>query len=234
MRRESELADRELFAGSRCTYPHAEPAARVEARLLEALTRDRYNARAAEIAMSLRERWIDLLYRVATGTKGSRALLTPIGITIFGAVTAAFVLAALLVDRLLGLPSLLPERARLPVSLAVMALGLAATAWSVSHFLRVRGTPVPFNPPPKVVATGPYRYARNPMLTGVFLFLFGLGLAVDSLSLVFVFTPLYVLFNVWELKAIEEPELVRRFGDEYIEYRRRTPMFVPSLRRDHR
>jgi protein-S-isoprenylcysteine O-methyltransferase Ste14 len=141
-----------------------------------------------------------------------------------------FVLAAILVDRMLSLPSLLPAGARLPVSIPVMAVGAVVTAWSALHFLRVKGTPVPFNPPPKVVETGPYRYARNPMLTGVFLFLFGLGLAVDSPSLVFFFTPLYVLFNVWELKQIEEPELVRRFGDEYIEYRRRTPMFVPGFR----
>ena len=52
----------------------------------------------------------------------------------------------------------------------------------------------------------------------------------SSFSLVFVFTPLYILFNVWELKRIEEPELVRRLGDEYIEYRARTPMFIPRLR----
>ena len=66
------------------------------------------------------------------------------------------------------------------------------------------------------------------MLTGVFLLLFGIGCGIDSLSLVAVFTPLYVLVNVWELKHIEEPELVKRLGDEYIEYRRQTPMFVPG------
>jgi protein-S-isoprenylcysteine O-methyltransferase Ste14 len=90
---------------------------------------------------------------------------------------------------------------------------------------------VPFNPPPTVVKSGPYRYARNPMLTGVFLFLFGLGLGIDSFSLVFFFTPLYIVVNVWELKEIEEPELVKRFGDGFIQYRLRTPMFFPRFRR---
>lgn len=180
--------------------------------------------------MKFRERWINLLHGVATGTSKTRALLTPIGVTIFGLFTAIFVFAALLVDRLLSLPSLLPEGVRLPVSIPIMAVGVAATAWSAFHFLRVKGTPVPFNPPPKVVETGPYRYARNPMLTGVFLLLFGLGVAVDSFSLVCFFTPLYVLINVWELKAIEEPELIKRLGDEYVEYRRRTPMFIPGFK----
>jgi hypothetical protein len=54
---------------------------------------------------------------------------------------------------------------------------------------------------------------------------------LDSLSLFTVFTPLFILANVWELKAIEEPELVRRFGQKYEDYRRRTPMFVPRLGR---
>lgn len=177
--------------------------------------------------MGIRESWIDILHRAATGTKRTRTLLTPIGVAIFGAFTALFVIVALWVDDLLNLPGLLPDGARLPVAIPVMALGLAVTAWSGYHFLKVKGTPVPFNPPPEVVSTGPYRHARNPMLTGVFLFLFGLGFFFDSLSLVFLFTPMFILINVWELKRIEEPELVKRFGDTYLEYRRRTPMFIP-------
>jgi protein-S-isoprenylcysteine O-methyltransferase Ste14 len=69
------------------------------------------------------------------------------------------------------------------------------------------------------------------MLTGVFLFLFGMGFAFDSFSLVLFFTPLFILTNVWELKEIEEPELVKRFGDTYVDYQKRTPMFIPGLGR---
>lgn len=182
--------------------------------------------------MRFRERWIDLLYVAATGTRRFRALLTPIGLMVFGLFTTLFVLAGLLVDRLLGLPDLVPEGTRLPVSMPLIAVGVLVTAWSALHFLKLEGTPVPFNPPPKVVRTGPYRYARNPMVTGVFILLFGIGFAVNSISLVCFFTPLYVLVNVWELKQIEEPELVKRLGNEYVEYRRQTPMFFPGIRRD--
>jgi len=180
--------------------------------------------------MDFRKHWINLLHRAATGTKKTRTLLTPIGLIIFGVFTALFVFAAIFVDRLLSLPHLLSEGAVFPVSIPLIVAGLAVTAWSAFHFLKVQGTPVPFNPPPKVVNTGPYRHARNPMLTGVFLFLFGIGFSVNSVSLVFFFTPLYVLINVWELKKIEEPELIKRLGDEYIEYRRHTPMFIPGCR----
>ena len=181
--------------------------------------------------MSLRGRWIDVVHRAATGTRRARTLLTPVGVAVFAGYTALFVLAGVLVDSLLRLPKLLPESARLPLAVPAMAAGLGVTAWSAFHFLRARGTPVPFNPPPRLVTCGPYRLSRNPMLTGVFLFLFGLGLTVNSVSLVLFFVPLFILANVWELNAIEEPELVKRLGDEYAEYRRRTPMFIPRVRR---
>jgi len=180
--------------------------------------------------MAFRNRWINLLNKAATGTKKTRMLLTPVGVTLFGAFTALFVVAALLIDRVLNLPRILPEGPRLPVSVPMIAAGLAVTVWSVFHFLKVKGTPVPFNPPPKVVDTGPYRHVRNPMLSGIFLFLFGIGFMVNSASLVLFFTPLYILINVWELKKIEEPELIKRLGDDYIEYRKHTPMFIPGCR----
>ena len=127
----------------------------------------------------------------------------------------------------MSLPGLLPDDVRLPIAIPIMVIGVVLTAWSGFHFVKVKGTPVPFNPPPEIVDSGPYRFARNPMLTGVFLFLFGLGFSLDSFSLVLIFTPLFILVNIWELKNIEEPELVKRFGEAYVEYRRRTPMFIP-------
>lgn len=180
--------------------------------------------------MGIRDRWISLLHRAATGSKKTRTLLTPIGVVIFGVFTALFVILAVLLDRLLAITWPVPNVISWLVSIPLMAIGVAATAWSVSHFLRVKGTPVPFNPPPTLVTTGPYRFSRNPMLTGVFLVLFGIGFAIKSLSLVVFFTPLFVLANVWELKEIEEPELVKRLGEDYVAYRQRTPMFIPRMR----
>ena len=184
--------------------------------------------------MSFREGWIDVVHRAATGTRRARTLLTPVGVAVFGGFTALFVVAGIFVDSLLELPNLIPESARLLLAVPTLAVGLGLTAWSAFHFLRAKGTPVPFNPPPRLVTSGPYRRARNPMLTGVFLLLLGLGFAVNSVSLVLLFVPLFVVVNVWEVKAIEEPELLKRLGDEYAEYRRRTPMFIPRIRRGNR
>lgn len=157
-------------------------------------------------------------------------LLTPVGLFIFGAFTFVFVLAGILVDRLLDLPGPLPEAARFPIAIPVAVIGAFITGWSAFHFLKAKGTPVPFNPRQRLVCAGPFRWVRNPMLVGVFILLFGIGLGLNSLSLVLVFLPLYILVNAWELRYIEEPELARRFGEEYLEYRRNTPMFIPTRR----
>ncbi len=67
------------------------------------------------------------------------------------------------------------------------------------------------------------------MLTGVFALLFGFGILLRSAYLLVIFTLLFIFINVWELKAIEEPELLKRLGQDYIEYRKRTPIFFPGF-----
>jgi protein-S-isoprenylcysteine O-methyltransferase Ste14 len=67
------------------------------------------------------------------------------------------------------------------------------------------------------------------MLTGVFLILFGVGFIVESPSLLFVFAPIFVVCSVLEFKFIEEPELEKRLGETFREYKRKTPMLIPKL-----
>ncbi len=86
---------------------------------------------------------------------------------------------------------------------------------------------MPLSPPPKLVDTGPYSYSRNPMLSGVFLMLFGIGFLFQSLSLVIIYTPMFMVISFLEFKMIEEPELEKRIGASYVEYRKKVPMFFP-------
>jgi protein-S-isoprenylcysteine O-methyltransferase Ste14 len=180
--------------------------------------------------VSLRERLIGMFYRAATGSRKMRNLLTPAGAVLFFGLIVLFIFAALQVDEALNFPELLPTSSNVIVSVPILAVGLFLMVWSVLSFIRVRGTPVPFNPPPRLVTTGPYSRVRNPMLTGVFALLFGLGVLLRSISVVSIFTPLFILLNVWELKAVEERELERRLGKDYVEYRKMVPMFIPRLK----
>src|SRR5262249_53759254 len=57
---------------------------------------------------------------------------------------------------------------------ALLALGTGLFAASLRHFMREgRGTLAPWDPPRRLVVRGPYRYVRNPMISGVLLVLFG-------------------------------------------------------------
>jgi protein-S-isoprenylcysteine O-methyltransferase Ste14 len=170
----------------------------------------------------------DLFYSVATGSKRLRLLLTPVGLVVFFGMLLCVVFSSLYMDRSLGFPKLLSGSIGTIIGVVPLSLGLVIWVWCVVWFSKAKGTPVPFNPPQELVTEGPYAWSRNPMLTGVFAFLFGIGFMLHSVSMVFVWTPVFVIFNVLELKLVEEPELERRFGMSYIEYRRRVPMFIPK------
>ena len=177
--------------------------------------------------MSLSDKLINVFYKGATSSKKVRPLLTPAGLVLFFSFLALFIVVPLQLDKFLGLPKLPPGSLNIIVSVPILVIGLFLMVWSNLHFVRVKGTPVPFNPPPELVTTGPYAYVRNPMLTGVFILLFGLGVLLQSISLVFIFTPLFILLNVFELKAVEEPELEKRLGKEYVKYKKSVSMFIP-------
>lgn len=172
---------------------------------------------------------IHIFHRSATGSNTMRTLLTPLGPVFFLSLLIFLVIASLYTDRVMDFPVLIPAPVSVIFSLPLLTGGLFLTFWSGFCFLRVRGTPVPFNPPPVLVETGPYAWSRNPMLTGVFLILFGLGILLKSISLFFIFTPLFIFLMIWEIRTVEEPELEKRLGDQYIQYKKRVPMFFPRL-----
>ena len=179
--------------------------------------------------MGFKTVWIDTLYKIATGSRKARNVFTPIGALIYGLFIIIFMVTALYVDRIMEFAKLFHPPLNKILSVPFFLLAIFLIGWSVGNFLRAKGTPVPFNPPPRLVTTGPYHYTRNPMLTGVFSLLFGFGTFFGSVSLFFIFTPLFIYINYWEIKSIEEPELEKRLGKDYIKYRKRTPMFFPNL-----
>ena len=172
---------------------------------------------------------VDLFYSVTTGPARRRTLMTPIGLLVFASILLLLVFGSLYMDGALSLPRLLPGFLGSAIGGVLLVAGVVLWAWCVIWFMRARGTPVPFNPPRELVIVGPYAWSRNPMLAGVFACLFGIGFLLHSVSTVFIWTPIFVLLNVLELKLLEEPELERRFGQSYVEYKRRVPMFVPRV-----
>lgn len=80
-------------------------------------------------------------------------------------------------------------------------------------------------PPDKLVTTGPYSVSRNPMYLGHLLFLAGLVLATGSPIAVAGFV--YQWRRMTTRVRIDEERIEKIFGDEYREYTKRVPRWVP-------
>jgi protein-S-isoprenylcysteine O-methyltransferase Ste14 len=119
---------------------------------------------------------------------------------------------------------------RLITALLLIAFGLGFVISSYLVQVRIgRGTPLYTHPTRKLVISGPYRYTRNPMAFGRFLVYLSLAAAGFSPVMLGLSVLFYLPFSLWYFKKYEEPELTERFGEEYREYRKSTPLFFPWI-----
>ena len=92
-----------------------------------------------------------------------------------------------------------------------------------------KGTLAPWDPPRRLVIHGPYRYVRNPMISGVVFVLFGEALMLRSGPHV-QWALIFLIINFIYIPLLEERQLKERFGDAYVEYCRHVPRLLPRLR----
>jgi protein-S-isoprenylcysteine O-methyltransferase Ste14 len=83
-----------------------------------------------------------------------------------------------------------------------------------------------FDPPSRFVRVGPYRWVRNPISLCVLAMILGEALALSSTG---IFLMLFVSMVIAHLQAthLEEPLLLRRFGQSYADYRTEVPRWIP-------
>ena len=113
------------------------------------------------------------------------------------------------------------------IGIALVAIGLILFSWCVRLFAQIgQGTLAPWDPTRKLVAVGPYRYVRNPMISAVFSILLGLALIWGS-WLVGVWAFVFLAVNHTYFILSEEPGLERRFGDSFRTYKANVPRWIP-------
>jgi protein-S-isoprenylcysteine O-methyltransferase Ste14 len=109
-------------------------------------------------------------------------------------------------------------------------LGGMILLWSFWNFLaQGRGTPAPIDPPRELVATGFYRYVRNPMYVAVLAILLGQFLWSGYWSLLLYALLVFIAFHVF-VTYYEEPTLQQKFGAAYEDYLRRVPRWIPRFK----
>jgi protein-S-isoprenylcysteine O-methyltransferase Ste14 len=110
-----------------------------------------------------------------------------------------------------------------------VCLGLLLMVATIRRFMTVgKGTLAPWEPPQRLVVQGVYRHVRNPMISGVLFVLLGEAVLTASRPLSGWFLVFLVVNSVY-IPLSEEPGLVKRFGDDYLAYRRHVPRWVPRL-----
>lgn len=101
---------------------------------------------------------------------------------------------------------------------ALVVAGGCLVAWSILMFVFVgKGTAAPFDPPRRLVVSGPFRYVRNPIYVGALVAMAGAALYFASWALVAYDAAIAVTFHVL-VRTYEEPVLRRTFGEQYDAY----------------
>lgn len=80
----------------------------------------------------------------------------------------------------------------------------------------------------QTVASGPYRFVRNPLYLGTWLFALGISILMPPSGAIFFLVATFIFY--FRLILGEEQYLAAQLGEPYLEYRRRVPRIVPSLR----
>jgi len=138
------------------------------------------------------------------------------------------------------IPYLILERLQIPLAppqdilqfLAIFAggFGLFMVIWVSTVFVhRGKGTPIPIEPPTRLVIAGFFRYLRNPMYFGAVLIVLAEAVYFRSAWLALyaavLWGTLHSALVVWE-----EPQLKRRYGADYEQYLQEVPRWIPRLR----
>jgi protein-S-isoprenylcysteine O-methyltransferase Ste14 len=114
----------------------------------------------------------------------------------------------------------------------LIAAGLGMWLWTVLLFDRVGegtlGVGSVMGEPVHLVVVGPYQHVRNPMITGVLAILLGEAAVAASGSLLGWFA-IFLAIQLIAIRFWEEPHLVQRYGDEYLEYRQNVPRWIPRI-----
>jgi protein-S-isoprenylcysteine O-methyltransferase Ste14 len=117
-----------------------------------------------------------------------------------------------------------------PVGVFLMVSGAILVLACIANFVVAgEGTPAPFDAPVVFVASGPYRYVRNPMYIGAALLLAGYGLLEGSAAIALLSILLLLAAHVFVV-LVEEPGLQRRFGESYLAYKRDVRRWLPRRR----
>ncbi|MGE5132528.1 MAG: methyltransferase family protein [Gemmatimonadota bacterium] len=135
---------------------------------------------------------------------------------------AVFLIAGVLRGGSLAVHSLLLA----VIGALLFSCGIVLAVWARVHLGRNWGMPMTQRAEPELVTSGPYRFVRHPIYSGLLTAMLGTAL-VNNLFGLIVVAVLAVYF--YYCGTVEERNLAATFPAAYPEYRNRTKMLIPFL-----
>ena len=112
------------------------------------------------------------------------------------------------------------------LGLALFGVGLGFAIWARVHIGHNWGTPMTQKDEPELVTSGPYRFVRHPIYSGIIVASIGTAVALSWLWLpVVALAGIYFVYSA----TVEERFLAEQFPDDYPPYKRSTKMLVPFV-----
>lgn len=124
----------------------------------------------------------------------------------------------------------IPNIIQIIFGIILFIFGLFLAIWTMILFNTIgKGTLAPWAAPKHLVVEGPFKIVRNPMITGVLNILTAEALILNSINL-FYWMIIFFIINCIYFKLFEEKQLERNFGQEYLEYKKKVPMWIPKFK----
>jgi protein-S-isoprenylcysteine O-methyltransferase Ste14 len=112
------------------------------------------------------------------------------------------------------------------IGVVLCVAGLAFAVWARLHLGRNWGPPMSLREGHEIITTGPYRYVRHPIYSGILLALLGSGLSAGRRWFVaFIVVSAFFIFSA----RTEERLMLQQFPNEYPEYKKRTKALIPFV-----
>jgi protein-S-isoprenylcysteine O-methyltransferase Ste14 len=134
------------------------------------------------------------------------------------------ILASLAFERLAP-TSFVHGASRWIIGVLIFVTGIALGGSGFITQKRAGTDPIPFNPTTRIVAHGVYRFTRNPMYVGFALCTLALAILVDSTWMLLA-VPIGLVLTDRLIVTREERYLERKFGEEYLTYKRRVRRWI--------
>lgn len=110
----------------------------------------------------------------------------------------------------------------------LMISGFILRQWSIQILGKLFTPVISIQEGHKLIIKGPYKYVRHPSYSGLLMELLGISLATSN-GVSFILTFCFMLPPLIYRIKVEENELIKQFGRDYIGYKEKTKMLIPWM-----